>query len=51
MRTGLKNTVEPEGFEPSSKHGIDRLSTCLFLNLIFEKHFGQGQPEHFLISG
>ncbi len=29
--------VEVEGFEPSSNHGPNKLSTCLAFNLIFVK--------------
>ncbi len=38
--------VELEGIEPSSKRGINRLSTCLVCELVFER--GQDhdiQPE------
>ena len=28
--------VEMEGFEPSSKRGTNKLSTCLVIDLIFE---------------
>ncbi len=28
--------VEPAGFEPASKHMPNKLSTCVFLNLISE---------------
>ena len=28
--------VELEGIEPSSKRGINKLSTCLVIDLIFE---------------
>jgi len=31
---GLKILVESEGFEPSSKHGIDKLSTYISFDLI-----------------
>ena len=27
--------VELEGFEPSSKRGINKLSTCLVIDLVF----------------
>ena len=30
------NVVELEGIEPSSKRGINRLSTCLVIDLVFE---------------
>lgn len=36
-----------EGFEPSSKRGINRLSTCLVIDLVFElqqAHDNQLQP-------
>jgi len=39
--------VEMEGFEPSSKRGINRLSTCLVIDLVFElqqAHDNQLQP-------
>lgn len=29
--------VEPAGFEPASKHMPNKLSTCVFLNLISEE--------------
>lgn len=39
--------VELEGIEPSSKRGINKLSTCLVYELVFEKgqaHDGQSHP-------
>lgn len=41
------NLVELEGIEPSSKRGINKLSTCLVCELVFEKgqaHDGQSHP-------
>ena len=38
--------VELEGIEPSSKRGINRLSTCLVCELVFElRQAHDGQPE------
>ena len=40
-------SVELEGIEPSSKRGINKLSTCLVIDLVFElmqAHDYQHQP-------
>ena len=40
-----RKNVELEGVEPSSKRGLNKVSTCLAIQLVFDRRqAGGGQP-------
>ena len=45
----LSFSVESEGFEPSSKHVTNKLSTRLSLHLIFDRQYEEERP-HYKLS-